>query len=304
MTKQENINRFFEVLFSDMAGAANAHTSITDALRGKESTEVVSIFPHESRRVRERFCINTLYSDIDKNPTEFWHRANVARRADVNVSCFRNILVECDKVSIEDQVKWLNNSSLPYSAVVHSGDKSLHIFISLEEPLKSKQEYTRLCTKLYGAIAKEGLPIDESCKNPSRLSRYPGVIRSSTNKEQELLFVGDRVKNGILNTWINQHKPRDVKKLPKAKLNLTKKEAAERHISHTTNKLIKEHEYYTQSRHEAFKRAAVQLKTAGYDIDEIEEKLSDAYHAIIPERDELKSLLRWVDRNVQADLDT
>lgn len=293
MEKQTNINRFFEVIFPD-PGAA--FTSITDALKGKESTEVIAIFPNEQRRVRERFCINSLYPDKDLNPTDFWHRPDNARRADINVTVFRNILIECDKKSIEEQIEWLNNSSMPYTAVVHSGTKSLHIIISLEKPLRNKADYTRLCSRLYSTIAYNGLPIDETCKNPSRLSRYPGVIRSSSNKEQELLFIGNRVDNGILNTWIKQREPKKI--IKKSIKKRDKKDIIEKYISNTTNKLIKEHQYYTESRHEAFKRAAVQLRKSGYEIEDIEALLLDAYNTVIPERNELGLLLKWVGLNI------
>jgi hypothetical protein len=35
---------------------------------------------------------------------------------------------------------------------------------------------------------------DPSTKNPSRFSRLPGVVRPDTGKEQQLLFVGTRIK--------------------------------------------------------------------------------------------------------------
>lgn len=286
---QTELNKFFELLFPDRASA----TCFTDSIKG---IAVTPVYPHEIRVKAERFCINPLMLDRDNNPTESWHKPHKGRRADVNVTEFRNILCEFDKNTIEEQIEWLNNSRLPYSAVIHSGKKSLHVIISLSEPLRSKKEYNSLAKKLYRAISNTGIKVDDSTSNPSRLSRYPGSIRSDTGIEQELLFVGKPVAKGVLKTWIMQHAPKNLAKAPKRLF--TDKESSARYVSRTTERLMKDHYHYTESRHTAFKNAAIQLRKSGHEIEEIEAMLYDAYCKIIPERNELGLLLKWVERHV------
>lgn len=291
---QTNINKFFELLFPDQLSAS----CFTDSIKG---VQVTPVYPHESRQKAERFCINSLELHKDNNPTEYWHEPSKGRRADANVVEFRNILCEFDKCPIEDQIKWLNSSRLPYSAVVHSGKKSLHIIISLLTPLRSKKEYNTLAKNLYKAIINTGIKVDDSTSNPSRLSRYPGAIRSDTGATQELMYVGNHVDIGILRTWIKQHAPKPPARAPK-KL-LTNKEASHKYVSRTTERLIKEHYYYTESRHAAFKNAATQLRKSGHEIEEIEALLYNAYCKIIPERNEFGLLLKWIDKNVIPEVD-
>lgn len=288
---QTELNKFFELLFPDRASA----TCFTNSIKG---IAVTPVYPHEIRVKAERFCINPLMLDRDNNPTEGWHNSDKGRRADVNVTEFRNILCEFDKNTIEEQIEWLNNSRLPYSAVIHSGKKSLHVIISLETPLRSKKEYNNLAKKLYAAIKNTGIKVDDSTSNPSRLSRYPGAIRSDTGVEQRLIYVGERVRNGILKTWIKQRAPAQLNKIKTTSAKRRDNETAHRFVSKTTAKLIKEHIHYTESRHTAFKKAAVQLRKSGFTIEEIEEMLLPAYRAVIPERNELGGILKWVERHV------
>jgi hypothetical protein len=80
-------------------------------------------------------------------------------------------------------------NKIPVSSVVYSGGKSLHFIISLTEPLPNSVEYKNLALRLLKMFPQA----DKTCKNPSRLSRLPGVIRPETNKMQELRYLGNRV---------------------------------------------------------------------------------------------------------------
>lgn len=289
---QTKINEFFELLFPDQSSAS----CFTDFING---IYITPVYPHKSRKKAERFCINPISINKDHEPEKSsseYASKDRGRRADVNVTEFRNILCEFDKNTIEEQIEWLNNSRLPYSAIVHSGKKSLHIIISLSTPVRSRKEYNVLAKQLYAAILKAGIKVDDSTSNPSRLSRYPGAIREDTGIEQELLYVGNHVDKGILKTWIKQHAPKTPARAPKKPT--SNKELTEKYISRTTQKLIKEHIHYTESRHAAFKSAATQLRKSGHEIEEIEELLLPAYEQIIPERNELGFLLKWVDKNI------
>lgn len=103
---------------------------------------------------------------------------------DKNVVEFRHALVEADGPPIEQQWYVINKLRLPCSTVVYSGGKSLHAAVRIDAGNDS-QEYARRVAKLYGVLEAHGLKIDTQNKNPSRLSRLPGVPRNG--KKQYLI---------------------------------------------------------------------------------------------------------------------
>lgn len=148
---------------------------------------------HAPRREDLFFCINALHPTQDLSPTKEWHDKNMPRRADDNVVCYRNILIEIDDMPLDEQITYVMDK-IPVSTVVFSGGKSYHFIISLETPLKSKQEYKILCKRLHKLLSKA----DSTTKNPSRLSRLPSRIRPETGEKQRLFFLGRRIKNDDL----------------------------------------------------------------------------------------------------------
>lgn len=144
--------------------------------------------------------INPLHPYEDKNPTEDYHSAKIGRRADHNVSAYRNILIEMDKTPLEEQVQHMRTIELPFSTQVFSGNKSYHFIISLETPLQTRKEYNRLVARVYKAVGDD--KVDQACKNPSRFTRAPGYIRTDTTKAQELVAVNGRISNERLEQWL------------------------------------------------------------------------------------------------------
>lgn len=123
-------------------------------------------------------------------------------RADSSVLKYRNILVEMDKMVLDLQDQYISEIGMPYSTAVFSGKKSIHYIISLDQPVATEQEYRALVKRVYKAVGNDY--VDQSCKNPSRFSRFPGHIRSDTGKEQKLLFVGTRVPLSTLEVWLEK----------------------------------------------------------------------------------------------------
>lgn len=144
--------------------------------------------------------INAFFADKDTNPTEVWHCEKIPRRADHNVSTYRNILIEMDKFPLDKQLDYIKELGLPYSTCVYSGGKSYHFIISLSEPVLTRKEYNDLAIRVYKAIGMDY--VDPTCKNPSRFSRAPGHIREETGKEQRLICVNGRVDKIILEGWL------------------------------------------------------------------------------------------------------
>lgn len=93
-----------------------------------------------------------------------------------NVTDFRYALVESDAMEIEKQNAIIRELELPVACLVYSGGKSLHAIVRIEAA--DYQEYRKRVDYLYSVCQKNGLKVDTQNKNPSRLSRMPGIERN------------------------------------------------------------------------------------------------------------------------------
>lgn len=92
-----------------------------------------------------------------------------------NVTEYRYALVESDSMELEKQNAVIRELELPVACLVYSGGKSVHAIVRIEAG--SYDEYRKRVDYLYGVLKKNGLQVDTQNKNPSRLSRMPGVTR-------------------------------------------------------------------------------------------------------------------------------
>lgn len=92
-----------------------------------------------------------------------------------NVSDFRYALVESDGMEIDKQNAIFRELELPIAALVHSGRKSLHAIVRIDAADYS--EYRKRVDYLYDVCQKNGIKVDTQNRNPSRLSRMPGIER-------------------------------------------------------------------------------------------------------------------------------
>lgn len=129
--------------------------------------------------------LNTCNGDIgavlgDYNPLcGAWIRFNPLDGRGVkneNVSDFRYALVESDTEEIEKQNAIMRELELPIACMVHSGKKSIHAIVKIDAA--DYNEYRKRVDYLYNICKKNGLEIDSQNRNPSRLSRMPGVMRN------------------------------------------------------------------------------------------------------------------------------
>lgn len=95
---------------------------------------------------------------------------------DNNVTDYRYALVESDEISIKKQYTIYQELELPIIALVTSGGKSLHAIVKIEA--EDYKQYRNRVDFLYDVCKKNGLSIDKQNRNPSRLSRLPGVRRN------------------------------------------------------------------------------------------------------------------------------
>ena len=92
-----------------------------------------------------------------------------------NVTEYRYALVESDSMPVEQQYALYKAMELPVKVMVHSGGKSLHAIVHIGA--RDYAEYRERVAYLYKVCAANGLQVDGQNKNPSRLSRMPGIMR-------------------------------------------------------------------------------------------------------------------------------
>ncbi len=136
---------------------------------------------------------------ITINPIKGW-------RKDDSVQAFRSFLVEIDTGTLEEQKKYIDESGMPYSACVFSGNKSLHYAITLKEALPGIAEWRFYNQWLLNVLPK----IDQQNKNPARHIRFPGNRRHNGKKLiQALVEQKGRVSQEDFFKWLFSHE--DVK---------------------------------------------------------------------------------------------
>lgn len=97
-----------------------------------------------------------------------------------NITRFTYALVESDTLTISEQDILFRKLELPIAALVHSGGKSLHAIVRVDAA--DYEEYRKRVEFLYEFLEKHGVSIDKQNRNPSRLSRMPGVTRNGNRQ--------------------------------------------------------------------------------------------------------------------------
>ena len=125
-----------------------------------------------------------------------------------NVTAFRYALIESDTMRIDEQIARYQELNLPIAAMVKSGGKSVHAIVHVDAA--NFKEYRSRVETLYDYCARHGVVVDEQNKNPSRLSRMPGVTRNGNLQELIATNIGPR----SWDAWLDQTNVDDVEELP------------------------------------------------------------------------------------------
>lgn len=112
-----------------------------------------------------------------------------------NVTEFKYVLVESDNMDIDRQNAIIRELELPVACLVYSGGKSLHAIVRVDAA--DYGEYRKRVDYLYNVCQKNGLKTDTQNRNPSRLSRMPGILRNG--KKQYL--VDTNIGKQCWNEW-------------------------------------------------------------------------------------------------------
>lgn len=112
-----------------------------------------------------------------------------------NVTEYRYALVESDHMELEQQNAILWELELPIACLVYSGKKSLHAIVRIDAA--DYNEYRKRVDYLYEVCQKNGIDVDTQNRNPSRLSRMPGVQRG----EKKQFIVDTNIGKQSWNEW-------------------------------------------------------------------------------------------------------
>lgn len=129
-----------------------------------------------------------------------WCRLNPfdgAGVADSNVREFRHALVESDGMDLPKQLAIMRALHLPASLVIHSGGKSLHAVVRVDAGQDLALYKTRVAD-LYDVLKRNGFEVDNQNRNPSRLSRLPGVMRKGSPQ----YIVAENIGAATWDAWI------------------------------------------------------------------------------------------------------
>lgn len=132
-----------------------------------------------------------------------------------DVTSYRHVLVEFDRnakgerIPKDVQFGAIVSSGLPVSAVIDSGNKSIHAWVRVDAPDAS--EYKRRVDIIWDWF--EGLNLDKQNKNPSRLSRCPEGWRmvEGERRQQQLLAVNVGAESWA--EWESENAPDGLPKI-------------------------------------------------------------------------------------------
>lgn len=107
-----------------------------------------------------------------------------------NITRYDYALVESDDMPLSEQDAFYRKLELPIACLVSSGGKSIHAIVKVNA--KDSDEYRRRVDFLYDFLDKNGLKVDKQNRNPSRLSRMPGVTRNGNQQTLIATNIGRR----------------------------------------------------------------------------------------------------------------
>ena len=107
---------------------------------------------------------------------------------------------------IENQKVLLSRLDIPWIAMVHSGNKSIHTIIRLDA--KSEDEFKVNLEKIHTYLKKQNYTFDESNKNPNKWSRFFTAGRKS-NKQHVIAINNNPISFA---NWYNSHPELQPKK--------------------------------------------------------------------------------------------
>jgi len=192
------LNLFFNkgetICVSDCSGGY--HSINQEDLNG----DITLISPREGKK--DRIITENDINLVAINPVKGWRR-------DENTTAYRTFLVECDDISIEEQMEYIKNMEFPFSYCCFSGGKSLHFALVLDRDIPGEHIYRHTYQWILNILTQA----DQMTKNPTRSVRFPNNIRKGTSNIQKLMYLGERISEDKLTRWLNRHPDKAPKPL-------------------------------------------------------------------------------------------
>ena len=129
-------------------------------------------------------------------PAGGWLRMNPVDghgTGDANVTAYRFALMESDALPPDVQLSLWARLPLPIAAILTSGGRSVHAWVKVDA--ECIDDYRNATARLLATLARFG--VDGQNKNPSRLSRMPGALRTigaAKDGRQRLLYLNPEPK--------------------------------------------------------------------------------------------------------------
>lgn len=203
------------------------------------------------------------------NPIKGW-------REDLNCTAFRSFLIEMDYGPLEEQLAYANKIGLPYSAVIFSGNKSLHFLICLDQDLPS-EEVWRIMAEWTLGIATAA---DQNTKNPSRQIRIPGAFREPGKQQSLYVPTIKATKLADFAAWLAKHP--EAKPKPPEKREISGTADFSKLKPWVKQRLAKGVVGFKSGRNKEWFAVACEFALAGYSEDEAFDILGEYFS---PERD-------------------
>lgn len=133
-----------------------------------------------------------------------------SKRCDANVIEYLNFMLEFDEGTIQEQLDFIKGAGIPYTALVYSGKKSVHVIISLEEPvytekpLNSPGNIEVMPIETYKNIHRRmirAFKADPANINPANFTRMPFTVRNG--QLQSLLELKEPISQETFFNFIN-----------------------------------------------------------------------------------------------------
>jgi hypothetical protein len=203
------------------------------------------------------------------NPIKGW-------REDLNCTAFRSFLIEMDYGPLEEQLAYADKIGLPYSAVIFSGNKSLHFLICLDHDLPS-EEVWRIMAEWTLGIATAA---DQNTKNPSRQIRIPGAYREPGKRQELYVPTIKATKLADFAAWLAKHP--EAKPKPPEKREISGTADFSKLKPWVKQRLAKGVVGFKSGRNKEWFAVACEFALAGYSEDEAFDILGEYFS---PERD-------------------
>jgi len=194
-------------------------------------------------------------------------------RADANVLKLRTFLIEIDNLTLDKQIEYIKQFKIPYSIAIFSGNKSIHLAISLKEDLPSEYLWRHLNQWILNILTEA----DQQNKNPTKNIRFPYHLRNGV-KEQTPISLKDRISYDELINWLSKHPDKE----PKQEIDQARIHRSINGIPTWIIKELQEGIDISKGRNNRWYSISLQFAKLGFDAQEIEDTLSEYF---TPEHD-------------------